>query len=58
MSYIRPLLVHRLFLLLHTFLLSQTAIMDNDFDDGESEAVSVCSSSLSDPIDTVMQDAC
>jgi hypothetical protein len=56
MTYIRPLLMHRLFLL-HTFLLSQPAIMDNDFDDGESEAVSVCSSSLSDPIDTVVQDA-
>ena len=49
--------MHRLFLLLHTFLLSQTAIMDNDFDDGESEAFSVCSSPLSDPIDTAVLEA-
>ena len=30
------------------------AIMDNDFDGGDSEAFSVCSSPLSDPIDTVV----
>ena len=56
MIHIRPLLVHRLFLL-HTFLLSQPAIMDNDIDDGESEAFSVCSSPLSDPVDTVVLEA-
>ena len=33
------------------------AIMDDDFDGGDSEAFSVCSSPLSDPIDTVVLEA-
>jgi hypothetical protein len=56
-NYIRPLLVHHLFLLLHTVLLSQPAIMDNDSDDGESEAFSVCSLSLSNPINPIVHEA-